>query len=125
MIGLTIAKLLKESGNLLALVSTDNIFPYVANENTQLPLIIYTVDSINPEYTKDGWCGDLINFSVISFSEDYAGLQAISTEVRKALEMQYDTDTQRIYVTGMTEGFNISENIFLNKLTFKIEVNKY
>lgn len=125
MIGLIIAKLLKASTTLTGLVDEDNIFPYIANEQTPLPYICYTVDNIDPDYTKDGWVKDLVNFSVISFSEDYAILQDISSAVRKALEMKSDTGTERIRMIGQQEGFNITENAFLNKLSFKIEVKYY
>ena len=125
MIGLTIAKLLKANTTLMGLVSTDNIFPYVANNDTPLPLIIYTVDTVASEYTKDGWADDVIDFSVVSFSEDYASLQSISAEVRAALELSNDTGTKRIILTGFQEGYNINENVFLNKLSFKVEVTSY
>jgi hypothetical protein len=122
MTGLTIAKLLKAHPGLVALVSAANIFPYVAKEDTPLPLIIYTIDSVAPDYTKDGWAEDNIGFSVISFSEDYASLQSIASEVRDALELQNDTNTKAIRMTGQQEGFNIAENVFFNKQTFEIEV---
>jgi len=125
MIGITIAAMLKKNAALLALVSTDNIFPYVAQENTPLPLIIYTIDTVAPEYAKDKWAGDDINFSIVSFSEDYASLQAIAHEVRTALELQEDSGTNRIELTGQQEGFNIAENVFLNKLSFSIRINSY
>jgi hypothetical protein len=125
MIGLSIAKLLKADSTLMGLVPAANIFPYVANENTQLPLIVYQIDGINVDYTKDGWAGDDVEFSVISFSEDYASLQAIVLAVRKALEMNTDTNTDRITVTKFQEGFNISENVFMNKLSFKVGIDTY
>jgi hypothetical protein len=125
MIGLTIAKLLKQDSALLALVPTGNIFPYVANENTQLPLITYTVDSITSGYMKDGWTGDVVTFSVISYSENYASLQGIAKEVREALHMKTDSGTGRIETSGFQEGFNISENVFMNKLSFTVKINSY
>jgi hypothetical protein len=122
MTGLTIAKLLKAHPGLVALVSAANIFPYVAQEETPLPLIIYTVDSVSPDYTKDGWAEDLVTFSVICLSDDYASLQSIAAEVRDALELQKDTNTKTIRMTGQVEGYNLAENVFLNKQAFEIEV---
>ena len=124
-IGITIASLLKANASLLTLVNTNNIFPYVANENTTLPLIIYTVDSLEPEYDKDCWVGDICTFSVISFSEDYANLQLIATQVRAALDTKSTTGTNRITLTGQQEGYNITEGVFLNKLTFEVSIVEY
>jgi hypothetical protein len=125
MIGKTITKLLKDNAQLLALVSTDNIFPYVVKEDTSLPFIVYAIDSITSGYTKDGWAGDDVTFSVMSFHTDYAILQSIVKEVRDALELDSDTGTQRIILTGFIEGFNISENAFMNKQTFLVRINSY
>jgi hypothetical protein len=122
MIGKEITALLKANSSLLALVPEGNIYPYVANEDTALPLLIYSIDSVNSEYTKDGWADDLIEFSVASYSEDYSSLQDIVSQVRLALEMKYITDSKRIIMTRFLEGFNITENVFVNKLTFRIEV---
>ena len=125
MTGLTVAKLLKAHPGLVALVSAANIFPYVAQEDTPLPLIIYTIDSVTPEYAKDVWADDIVNFSVIAFSEDYASLQSIAAEVRDALELVSDTYTKRIIMTGQVEGFNLAENVFLNKQSFTVEIESY
>jgi hypothetical protein len=125
MIGLSIAKLLKQDAVLLNLVPEANIFPYVANENTPLPILIYTIDNLDSIYSKDGWAQDEISFSVISLSEDYATLQTIVKEVRNALLMKSDTNTLRIETVGMAEGFNIGENVFMNKLSFQVKVNSY
>ena len=124
-IGITIANLLKANDALLELVPESNIFPIVANEDTSLPMVIYMIDSLGPEYDKDGWIGDECNFSVISFSEEYANLQLIATEVRAALEWKETNDTNKIYMTGQDEGFDITSNMFLNKLTFSVVINNY
>jgi hypothetical protein len=124
-IGITIAALLRANADLLALVNTNNIFPYVADENTPLPMVVYTIDSLEPDYDKDGWNWDECSFSVVSFSEDYANLQLIATQVRTALELQKVDDTNKIYLTGQSEGYDIGENVFLNKLTFSVVINNY
>jgi hypothetical protein len=124
-IGITIKTLLDANAALLALVPSARIFPYIANEKTALPLIIYTVDSLDPSYDKDGWIQDNCNFSVVSFSEDYANLQLIVTQVREALELEKTSATRRIVLTGQQEGYNINEGVFLNKLTFSVDIFDY
>lgn len=124
-IGIAIAGLLKANASLLALVNTDNIFPYMANPDTALPLIVYTVDSLTAEYDKDGWVGDDCNFSVISVSDDYSNLQLIATQVRAALELKkLATYYDRIELTGMEETAYQS-GIFENKLSFSFRIIKY
>jgi len=122
MIGSIIVSLLKANNDLLALVNENSIFPYVAEENTNLPLIIYAIDDIDVSYSKDGWVKDLCNFHVMSFSENYDDLQLIVAEIRSVLELKYTSDTKRIIVTGMQEGFNLNEQVFLNKLNFAVEI---
>jgi len=129
MIGKVISALLKANAPLLVLVPTGNIYPYVINENTTLPAIVYLIDSIEAEYTKDGWAGDNVTFSIISFEKDYAALQAIVTLVRTALELKSGTTSSITYwnilLESMMEGYNIDENVFLNKLTFSTRVESY
>jgi len=124
MIGILIADLLKANDDLIALVPEISIFPYVANENTPLPLIVYTIDSLNPEYNKDGWIGDICNFSVISISDNYANLQLIVKQIREALELKKGIYTRRIILTGLQE-YNIAENMFMNKLNLSVNIFDY
>jgi hypothetical protein len=122
MIGEIIVQLLTANADLLALVPAASIFPYVAEEKTDLPLLIYAVDNLDATYSKDGWVKDLITFHVMTFSETYDDLQAIVLQVRKALELKHTSATNRIIVTGMKEGFNLTEQVFLNNMDFAIEV---
>jgi len=129
MIGKVIVSLLKANDDLTALVPEASIYPYVINENTALPAIVYVIESLTAEYTKDGWAGDACTFSVISFSDNYASLQNIVDEIRTALELKKgvieDITYQQIYLTGHSEGFNITENVFLNKSTFSTYITSY
>jgi hypothetical protein len=123
MIGLTIVKLLTDSDALMALVPSDNIFPLIVNESIPLPWIAYRVESIESEYSKDGWVDDITDFVIATFSNDYANLQLITKEVRKALEMQYDSGTKKIRMTGYRE--ESDGTIIGTFLSFKIEVTSY
>ena len=129
MIGKVISSLLKANAALLTLVNTNSIYPYVLNENTALPAIVYTVDSITPDYDKDGWTGDDITFSVISLSDNFANLQSIAAQVRAALELKSGTTESITYwnilLTGQLEGYSISEDSFLNRLTFTTTIISY
>jgi hypothetical protein len=129
MIGKVIRGLLDDNAALVALVPVANMFPYVMNENTALPAIVYTIDSLNAVYNKDGWVGDDCTFSVYSFSGNYSTLNSIATQVRAALEEKKGTTEsityERIELSGMMEGYSVSDDTFLNKLTFTITVTDY
>jgi hypothetical protein len=129
MIGKLIYNLLSDHGDLTALVPATKIFPYVLNENTDLPAIVYVIESIEPEYTKDGWALDSANFLVIAISTDYAGLQSIATEVRAALEMERGTvegiTIQHIHITSISEEYNSEVDVFVNRMSFNVNVINY
>ena len=127
MIGVTIKTLLEANSALTALVPAGRIFPYIADEKTPMPLIIYMINSIDPVYTKgisvaETWKHDQCKFSVLSFSNDYMQLQNIAKQVRVALECEGDANCDHIRVTGQDEGYNITENVFLNKLDFTVGI---
>ena len=44
MIGKTIKSILAGNGTLTALVAATKIFPYVVNEGTTMPAIVYTIE---------------------------------------------------------------------------------
>lgn len=129
MLGKVINTILTNSASLTALVPSTSIYPYVINENTPLPAIIYTIDSLSPEYDKDGWAGDIYDFSIISFSDNYSLLQDIILQIRNTLELIKGTyngiKINRVQLEGLTEGYNITENCFLSRLTFSVQVVDY
>jgi hypothetical protein len=129
MIGKVIYSILSNNVALTTLVASTNMYPYIANEDSPLPLIIYTIDSVESDYDKDGWATDDVKFSVSSFSDDYAELQSIVDAIRNALELTKGViegyTINRIYLNGFTEGYNINENVFANRLNFIVTVQKY
>jgi hypothetical protein len=129
MIGKLIYGLLSEDVALTALVSSDNIYPYFLREETKFPAIVYTIDGITPDYTKDGWAQDDCSFSVVSLSTNYTSLQSIVVAVREALEMERGTvegiTIQHIHMIGMDEGYDVTTDIFANKLSFNVNVINY
>jgi hypothetical protein len=128
MIAKTINTLLTGGSSLVTLVGT-KIFPYVMNENTELPAIVYTVDSLSPEYTKGGWSGDYIQFSVHSFSKSYTELQNVVDAVRDAVELKETgysgQEISRITLTSQEEGFDNEAGVFYNKQTYNVKLNNY
>lgn len=128
MIAKTINTLLTGGASLVALVGT-KIFPYVMNEDTSLPAIVYTVDSLTPEYNKSSWSGDHIQFSVHSFAVSYTSLQDVVDAVRDAVELKATgysgQEISRIILIGQEEGFDNEAGVFYNKQTFNVKLNNY
>lgn len=129
MIGKTIKAALTANSALMALVPATKIFPYAANENTDMPMIVYTIDSVSPDYNKGGWANDEVVFSIYSSATDYPVLQTIVSAIRTALELyKVGAGTQEI---GQITMISFQEDVipdftgFYNKLTFKVTVNTY
>lgn len=128
MIAKTIKSLLAGESTLTALIGT-KIFPYVMNEDTSLPAVVYSIETLTPEYNKGGWALDRIDFTVHSFSDNYVELQNIVGAVRTALELKRTgagtEDINRIYLSSQDEGFDNEAGVFFNKLSFKVITNSY
>jgi hypothetical protein len=109
-------------------VPAAKMFPYVINEGTELPAIVYTIDTIGAVYNKSGWCNDEITFSVYSASKSYTQLQTIVSAIRGALEYKYtgsgSQDINYIYLNSFEEDHD-GIDTFYNRLNFKVIVNKY
>lgn len=128
MIGKTINTLLTGHAALVTIVGT-KIFPYVMNEDTDLPAVVYTVDSLTPGYTKGGWAYDDIQFSVHSFEKSYSALETLADTVRDAVELKKTGYTGQeighIYLIGQEEGFDNEAGVFYNKQSFNLKLNNY
>ena len=129
MIAKTIKSILAGNVALTTLVPATRIFPLFINENTPLPSIVYSIESVSPEYNKGGWANDDIGFSVVSVSKDYTQLQTIAMAVRTALELNRTGSGSQsignIYMISMEEGYILEADAFFNKLNFKVITNKY
>lgn len=122
MISEIIVPLLKANADLMALVSSDNIFPLIAAVGTVPPVIIYQTNDLTTSYNKDGKSLDLVPFHCITIAEDYEQMIAICKEVRKSLELKSASGTRRIIVTKYSEGFNLTEQVYMGKFDFAIEI---
>lgn len=127
MIGKEITELLKANTDLTDIVPGVNIFPYIINEDTPLPTIIYTINGSAPDYNKTGYAGEMVRFTILCLSRDYGQLQDITNEVRAALEFKTASPRiiNRIYLTGYDEAFNLSEEIYIARLNFETYINFY
>lgn len=106
MIGKVISSLLNADVGLTSIVGT-KIFPVVISGDNPLPTVVYTVDSITPEYTKSGWADDDCIFLLKCYAYDYASVQSLALAVRKALELKSGTYSgitiTKIYMSDQQE----------------------
>lgn len=128
MIGKVITSILTNDAALTALVS-NKIYPIVIGLDTPLPAVVYTVDSVDPSYTKTGWTQDECTFKVTSYAKDYADVQTVAAAVRKALELKSGTyssiEITKIYMTGHEEYYQFDADVYINRLTFTTNINIY
>lgn len=129
MIGKAIYKMLTDHTDLTDIVPANKIFAYIINEDTQLPAIIYTIDDVVADYSKDGWVQDKIGVSVTCYATTYSQLQTIAMEIRDALEWQQGT-VEGITISGsrlvgVTEGFHFTETVYVSSLTFLFTIKGY
>lgn len=76
---------LQNNGDVSSYVN-DRIFPLVAEEGTDYPYLIMKLESILPQYTKDGRIYDVITVSVTVYAKDYKTVTQIQEIVRNLLE---------------------------------------
>lgn len=76
---------LQNNGDVSSYVN-DRIFPLVAEEGTDYPYLIMKLESILPQYTKDGRTYDVITVSVTVYAKDYKTVTQIQEIIRNILE---------------------------------------
>lgn len=84
--GKAIYKLLKDD-DAVGAICADRIFPEIAEQTADLPLVVYTIQSASPAGTKGGTSTiDEVQFEVMSFSSDYAQAMSLGQACRGALD---------------------------------------
>jgi len=119
-----IKPILAADESLQAAMDVNKIYPLVANEGTSYPFIIYSRDSITPEYTKGlygGWTNNL-TFTIHVYSNDYEQSIIIANIVRNALEWRQiqneDIKVNQIELISAYEQYN--EDGYHQALTFQV-----
>ena len=126
MINKAIYYILSNDDPVTALVA-DRIFAVTAPENTVVPLIVFSRDSVDPIYTKSGHEADRSLVIILIFSKIYDESIAILKAVRKALELVkgefngVSISTSR--VTGIDEGYDLEADTYYQTLLIQF-INK-
>jgi len=128
MIGKVIHKLLSEDTAINTVVGT-KIFPLVMSYETTRPSLLYVVDSVTPQYTKDGWAGDMCSFKVTSYADSYKEAIELAFAVRIALEFATGdiegVGVEKIYMRGREEYYQFDADVYIIRLNFEVKINKY
>ena len=129
MIGKAVYNILANDSALAALVST-NIFPEVAPAGTEAPVVVFSVESIQPEYSRSGLDRDASTVAVLCFSKDYTDSIDILIAVRNALELKvgiFNTvQIGKAQVQQIISGYDFETETHYQKITFDFEnVNTY
>lgn len=123
LIGKAIYKILTDDIKVKQLLN-NKIYPLVAAEGTSYPFAVYSKESIQPQYTKDGNCLDIVQFSIAICDPDYSKSLDITNAVRNALEYKKGIIAgvafNRIVIDNISEEY--IENTFVQTINFTIEI---
>lgn len=84
-IGLHIRDVLTASPAFRPLADT-RVYSYPAEHGVQLPYVTFSMSSLSPDYTKDGWEGDNTLVTVEVVAHDASQATQIAEVVREVLE---------------------------------------
>lgn len=101
------------------------IYPLVAEANTNFPFITFTRDSINTISSKDGYYEDNIIFSINVVSANYLSSLEIANRVRQLFQRKKissnDLNLYDVKLTSINEEYN--DNAYVQALTFSCTAN--
>lgn len=104
----------------------DNLFPLVADNDTNFPFVVYkrtSVTSINQ--SKDGYGEDLVSYEVTVVTQKYEEGLVIANQIRLILEKQkIESPIMTLYNNKLSQvSEEFSDNCFIQKLTFTTNIN--
>jgi hypothetical protein len=86
----------------------DRIYPGVAAWNAALPLIVYKINGIEPDPTKDDdYVWDKVSISVAAISTQYTLSETYSTNIRTALSRQSGTIDSEVIEDIIFDGLTV------------------
>ena len=107
----------------------DRVYPLVAEKGSELPLLIYNIESITPKYTKNDLISNECLFSVKAGDSSYSGVTTLIYYVRKALELVKGTYSgvtiSKMKVTGLNEDYDSESDAFIKTMSFECKINKF
>lgn len=124
-IGKLIYSLLTEDSELSSIIY-QKVYPLVADNNTTFPYVVYQRNGLqNKQSTKDGYCEDSCNYTVVAVSNKYDEVIEIANHIRRILErLTIVTDDVTLYnnkLIGADEQY--SDNAYIQRLNFQCTIN--
>lgn len=97
-----------------------NIFPLIAESNTQYPFIVFKRMSITPEYTKDFLTMETVNYEIVCASDKYEQVIDMAILVRDEFEGLHGGEIKETLVDYITEDF--IEDCYVQRIGFVFKV---
>lgn len=105
-----------------------NIFPYPAIEDTDFPFACYTVNDIQPHYTKDrNSFEDTVVLELMIWSDKYENKIAVANACHKALQGKRAV-VEGFDITGIrriSENEDFLEGAYGQSIQYTIDINTY
>lgn len=105
----------------------ERIYSIAAVNGTAYPFVLCTRTAVVPDYTKDGWNGDLVTVAIEVVSRSSAEAVAIAEDVREALEESViehlDYTVSETMLVSATEGYDLDTDTYVEALQFSIKIS--
>lgn len=98
----------------------ENIFPLIAEADTQFPFIVYKRTNITPSYTKDFLAYDIVDYEIVCVSDKYSQTIDLADLVRDTIEGLHNTQLLSSVVTYVTEDF--LTDCYVQRIGFQFKV---
>ena len=119
-----IYSLLSSDEELQQMVDVENNIVPLMTPPTNYPFVMYTRDSVQPIYTKDGLSEDVVLVSITVVDDGYINACKIVSRIRDLLEYKsyHDNnfDISLIEVSGVYEDF--SQDAYIQTLTLNVKI---
>ena len=104
------------------------IYPEIAPQGKEMPFVIYQIDEVIPETTKDGpSCLDTYSINLIVFGKEYDELSLLSQEIRTALDryrgIVEGVDIDQGNFKGFESGYDTKANVFVQESEYDMRIN--
>lgn len=123
--GQYLLEVLSDNDELIALLGENKIFPLVAKDDTTYPLVIYTRDSVQTQYTKVIGHDNTVSITFRVYSDKYDEALEIANVIRNILERQSITFDDTIHINDIRLSSTyeqFTQDGFLQSLTFTMMV---
>lgn len=86
---------------------SNKIFPIVAENNTIAPFIVYDINNITANYTKDGNLNDNVTLSINIIASNYYDAVTIANLIRAKIELIYGIYNDVNILQSLQTSFNV------------------